>query len=71
MRAENPEETIDDHSTDESDHDEDAEQDQSDGVTLGKTKEQQPTPKKEEVYNLFKCSMSHSVTSELKLDCKE
>ena len=38
---------------------------------LGKTKEQQSTPKKEEVYNWFKCLMSHSVTSELKLDRKE
>ena len=71
LKVENPEETFDDYSTDESDHNEDAEQNQSDGVTFGKPKEPQSTPKKEEVYNLFKCSMSHSVTSELKLDSKE
>jgi len=40
LKVENPEETIDDYSTDESDHDKEVEQDQSDGVTLGKSKEQ-------------------------------
>jgi len=71
LTAENLDETMSTYSTDESDCDEEAEQDQSDRVMFGRTKDPQSPPKKEDILNLFKCSMSPSVTSELKLDRKE